>query len=78
MANTRNNIVVGRVPQNICDHFRKFLSLPKTSILARVLGKKFNRSADYGLEIPVCFIFPGHVKGIAWIKKKIEDAEKMV
>ena len=64
-------------PKN-CDHFWKFLSLPKTSIHARVLGKRVNRGAGYGLEILVCFIFKGHVKGIAWVKKKIEDAEKMV
>ena len=78
VAITRNNIVVGHVPQNICDHFWKFLFLPKTSIRAGVLGKRVNRGAGYGLEIPVCFIFQGHVKGIAWVKKKIEDAEKMV
>ena len=61
---TRNNDV-GRVPQNKSDHFWKFLSLPKTSVRVRVLGKKVNRGADYGTEIPVCFIFQGHVKGIA-------------
>ena len=77
-AITRNNVVVGRVPQNICDHFWKFLSLPKTSIWAHVLRKKVNHGGGYGLEIPVCFIFQGHFKGIAWVKKKIEDAEKMV
>ena len=48
------------------------------SIPARVLGKRVNRGAAYGLEIPVCFICQGHVKGIAWVKKKIEDPEKMV
>ena len=58
-------VFVGPVPQNICDHFRKFLSLPKTSIRARVLGKRVNRGADCGLEIRVRFIFQGHVKGIA-------------
>ena len=71
-------IVVGRVPQNVCDHFWKFWSLPKTSIRGRVLGKRNNRGAGYGLEIPVCFIFLGHVKRIAWVKKKIEDTEKIV
>ena len=30
VAITRNNVVVGSVPQNICDHYWKFLSLPKT------------------------------------------------
>ena len=78
VAITRNNVVVGSVPQNICDHFWKVLYLPKTSIRAQVLGKRVNCDAEYGLEIPVCFIFQGHVKGIAWIMKKIEDAEKMV
>ena len=58
VAITRNNIVVGRVPQNICDHFWTFLSLLKTLIHARVLGKRVNRGAGYGLEVPVCFIFP--------------------
>ena len=57
VAITRNNVAVGHVPQNICDHFWKFLSLPKTSIRAWVLGKRVNRGAGYGLEIPVCFIF---------------------
>ena len=75
---TKNNAVVGRVPQNICGHFWKFLSLLQTSIRARVLGKRVNRGAGYGLEMPLLFIFQGHVEGIAWGKKKIEDAEKMV
>ena len=78
MAITRNNAAVGRVPQNICDNFRKFLNLPKTSIRVRLLGKRVNRGAGYGLEISVCFIFQDHVKDIAWVKKKIKDAEKMV
>ena len=78
MAITRNNVIVGRVPQNICDHFWKFLSFPKKAIRAQVLGKRVYRSAGYGHEIPVCFIFQGHVKEIAWAKKKIRDKEKMV
>ena len=77
-AITRNNVAVGRVPQNICDYFRKFLNLPKASIRVRLLGKRVNRGAGYGLKIAVCFIFQGHVKDIAWVKKKIKDAEKMV
>ena len=78
MAITRNNVIVGRVPQNICDHFWKFLSFPKKAIRARILGKRVYRCAGYGLEIPVCFIFQGHVKEIAWVTKKIRDKEKMV
>ena len=78
VAITRNNVVVGHVFQNICGHFWKFLSLPKTSIDTRVLGKRVNCGTGYGLQIPVCFIFQGHVKGISKVKKKIEDAKKMV
>ena len=78
VAITRNKAVVESVPQNICDHFWKFLCLPKTSIRALVLGKRINRGAGYGLKISVCLIFQDHVKGIAWVKKKIKDAEKMV
>ena len=77
VAITKNNVVVGGVPQNKCDHFWKFSSLSKTWIHAWVLGKKFDRGAGYGLEIPVRFIFQGHVKGIACKKKKIKDAENL-
>ena len=59
----------------LCD---QFLSLPKILIRAQVLDKRVNRGAGYSFEIHVCFIFQGHIKGIAWVKNKIEDAEKMV
>ena len=78
VAITRNNVDVERAFHNICDHFWKFLSLLKTSIRTRVLDKRVNAGAGYGLESPVCFIFQGHVKGIAWVKKKIKDTEKMI
>ena len=38
----------------------------------------YNCSADYGLKIPVCFIFQGHVKGVEWIKKNIDETGKKV
>ena len=51
VAITRNNVVVGLVPENICDHFWKIISLPITSIRVRVLGKRVNHGAG------LCFIF---------------------
>ena len=79
MTIIQGNVVVGHAPQNVCGFFWKFLSMPKNNILAmpntictRVLGKRFNRSAEYDLEIPVCFVFQGHVKGVEWIKKTID------
>ena len=56
VAVTRNNVAVGRMPKNISDHFWKSLSLPMTSIRARVVGKRVNRGAGYGTEIPLCFL----------------------
>ena len=55
-------VVVGRLPQNRCDHFWKFLFLPKASFRARVLGKRVNRRAGYGLEIPLYLIFKAMLK----------------
>ena len=55
VAITRNNFVVGPLPQNICDNFWKFLSQPKKSVRAWVLGKRVTRDAGYSLEIHVLF-----------------------
>ena len=44
---------------------------------SRVLGKRVDRCAGYGLKISVCFFFQGHIKGVEWIKK-IGEAEKKV
>ena len=78
MAIIRGKVVVGHVPQNTCGFFWDFLSLSSASIRARVLDKMVKRGAGYGLEIPVCFVFQGHVKGVHWRKKKIDEAEKKV
>lgn len=46
-----------------------------------VLGywvKGSTTGARYGQEIPACFFFQAHIKGIEWIKKKIGEAEKKV
>ena len=32
----------------------------------------------YGLKISVYFVCQGHVKGVSWIKKKIDEPEKKV
>ena len=57
VAFTRNNVVVAGVSQNICDHFWKFLCLPKTLFCALVLGKRVNRGEGYGFEISGLFYF---------------------
>ena len=74
---TRNNDVVGSVPQCICGQFWKFLSLPKASIRARVLGKRATVVQIMALKsVYVLFLRPCQRNSIG--KKKIYDAEKMV
>ena len=36
-----------------------------------------NRSAGYGLEIPVIYTLNGHEKAIEWIKSKIQEDIKL-
>ena len=61
------------------DNNKDIRTTPKEyTIRTGVLGKRVNRGTGYGLEIPVCFIFQDHVKGKAWLKKKIKDTEKMI
>ena len=69
------NNVVGHVPQNLCGFFWRFLTLPGTSIPAEVLGRRVNRGAGHGLEVPVRFIFQGHRKAVEWVQKKIKTAD---
>ena len=68
------NNVVGHVPQNLCGFFWRFLTLPGTSIRDEVLGRRVNRGAGHGLEVPLRFIFQGHRKAVEWVQKKIKTA----
>ena len=49
----------GHVPKNLSKIFKIFLTLPNCAIKWKVTGKRLNRGAGYGLEIPVQYIFFG-------------------
>ena len=55
--------------------FGDFLTLPGTSIRAEVLGRRVNRGAGHGFEVPVRIIFQGHRKALKWVQKKIKTAD---
>ena len=55
----------------------KFLKLPNSKLSCKVKGKRLNRGAGYGLEIPVIYTFNGHEKAIEWIKSKIQEDIKL-
>ena len=65
VAITRNNVVVGSMPKIYVIIFGNSHFCLRHQFARSDLGKKVKRGADYGLGIPVCFIFQGHVKGIA-------------
>ena len=67
----RNSYVVVHVPMGLSKTFSNFLSLPASTILCIVTGKRINRGAGLGLEIPVMYQARGHEKAIQWLEKTI-------
>ena len=70
--------VVGHVPFLYSSLFKKFLSLPNHTIRVLVTGKRINRGAGYGLEIPVDYVFNGNEKALQWAKKNLDDIDERV
>ena len=68
-------IVVEHVPKNISKIVFMFLSLPNCGVDVIVTGKRVNRGAGYGLEIPSSFYFYVSEKAINWMKVKISRAQ---
>ena len=56
--------VVAHVPFLYSSKFEKFLSLPNRTIRVLVTGKRINRSAGCGLEIPVEYVFNDNEKAL--------------
>ena len=61
------------MPRNISKFVYKFLKLPNSKLSCKVEGKRLNRGAEYGLEIPVIYTFNGHEKAIEGMKSKIQE-----
>ena len=75
-------ILVGHVPINLSKILHQFLKIPNCTIGCNVTGKRVNRGAGYGLEIPVQYIFVGAEKAVEWaekyIRKVFENVNKKV
>ena len=67
----RNSYVVGHVPPGLSKTFSNFLSLPVSTMLCIVTGKRLNRGAGLGLEILVMYQARGHEKALQWLEKTI-------
>ena len=69
--------LVGHMPRNISKFVNKFLKLPNSKLSCKVKGKRLNRGAGYGFEIPVIYTFNGNEKVIEWTKSKIQENIKL-
>ena len=67
--------VVGHVPLYWSKLAFKFLQFQNHSIRVAVTGKRVNRGAGLGLEIPVDYFFYGDSRVIAWLKNSIEKLD---
>ena len=66
-----NSYVVCHVPLVLSNTFSNFLSLPVSTMLCIVTGKRLNRGAGLGLEIMVMYQARVHEKALQWLEKTI-------
>ena len=69
--------VVGHVPIHLSKIFHRFLKLRFCSISAVVIGKRVNRGAEHGLEIPVEYKFFGDARAVSWAENQIKKLKRM-
>ena len=65
--------VLGHVPKLMALWLTKILKRPTKKGRAVVKGKRVNRGASYGLEIPCEYCFTGDEFSIQWLKSKLEE-----
>ena len=61
--------IVGHVPFNWSKLASMFLKVPNSCIRATVTGKRVNRGAGLGLEIPMDYTFYGDARVVLWLEK---------
>ena len=64
--------IVGHVSKNLSKIFHQFMKIPNCTIGCKVTGKRVNRRAGYGLEIPLQYRFIGAEKAVEWAEKNIK------
>ena len=67
----RNFCVEGHVPLGLSEPFSNLFSLPVSTVLCIVTGKRLNREAGLRLEIMVMYQVRGHEKVLQWLEKTI-------
>ena len=64
--------VVGHVPKLMAQWVAKFLKRASKSGTVVITGKRINRGAGYGLELPCEFKFQGDKYSCDWLKEKLK------
>ena len=64
--------VVGHVPKLMAQWVTKFLKRASNSGTVVITGKRINRGAGYGLELPCEFKFQGDKYSCDWLKEKLK------
>ena len=64
--------VVGHVPKLMAQWVTKFLKRASNSGTVVITGKRINRGAGYGLELPCEFKFQGGKYSCDWLKEKLK------
>ena len=69
----KNDEILGHIPLRMSLFVSKFLKRGTNKGKTVVRGKRVNRGAGYGLEIPCQYIFYGDTKmSLPWLKSKLE------
>lgn len=63
--------VVEHLPKLMTLHVTRFLKRQTNSGKVTVAGKRVNRGAGYGLELPCEYFFSGDKFSCEWLKKKL-------
>ena len=64
--------VVGHVLKLMAQWVTKFLKRASNSVTVVITGKRINRGAGYGLELPCEFKFQGGKYSCDWLKEKLK------
>ena len=70
---TSNLEVVGHVPKLMAQWVTRFLKGQTNSATVVVKGKRINRGAGYGLELPCQYHFKGDTFSCDWLKEKLQQ-----
>ena len=70
--------IFGHVPKNLSRVMNCFLKIPGCSIACKVTGKRVNRGAGYGLEIPVTYELIGAEKAVDFAEKNIKTISEII